>query len=172
MRRAPSALAVAVLAVSLGMAGCGDGRTDDAATTFGSVTPTGGGPPDPDVGVDKYALGAGRHTIDSDPGWVYFRTPAGRGCAIGPIGQVVACDFAPADAPPGSNQTIVEGGGPAIYRRVAAPEFTRNVDVLPVRHRLTNGATRCAVDPRGAVRCETLSGAHGFVIDASTGTLW
>lgn len=170
MRRAPSALAVAVLAVSLGMAGCGDDRNGAAAPE--TVTPTGGGPPDPDVGVDKYALGPGRHTIDSDPGWVYFRTPAGKGCAIGPIGQVAACDFAPADAPRGSNQTIIEGGKPAVYRRVATPEFTRNADVLPVRHRLTNGATRCAVDPRGAVRCETLRGAHGFVIDAASGTLW
>lgn len=166
------ALAAAVLATVLAVTGCGGDRTGDDTADFGTVTPTGGGPPDPDVGVDKYPLGPGRHTLDADPGWVYFRTPAGKGCAIGPIGQVAACDFAPRDAPPGSNQTIIEGGRAAEYRRVAAPGFTRTVDVLPVRHRLTNGATRCAVDPRGAVRCETLNGAHGFVIDQATGTLW
>jgi hypothetical protein len=162
---------VAVLAAVLVLAGCGSGN-DDAATT--SETTSTSAPPGPPRGngVDKDPLGEGRHTLDDDAGWVYFRTPAGQGCAIAPIGRVVGCDFVPAGSPPGTNQTVVENDTPAVYRSSPTPTYTRDVDVLPVGHRLTNGATRCAILDDGAVQCEIAKGAHGFIISAKSGQLW
>ena len=162
--RALPALAAAVL-----LAACGSGgappEQEDTAT---SARPG----PERGDGVDKYPLGTGTHTVESDPGWVYFRTPEGRGCGIGPIGRIVGCDLVPRDAPAGTGQTAIEGNRPAAYQPGPTPTFTRDVDVLPAGHRLTNGATRCAVEAPGTVHCETAGGAHGFVVSSGSGVLW
>lgn len=162
-------VAVPAVAVLLLLAGCA-GSEDAAPTAEPTSTSTQPGPPRGN-GVDKFPLGPGRHTVDDDAGWVFFRTPAGQGCGIAPIGRVVGCDFVPAGAPPGTDQTVIEDDRPAVYRQTS-PRFTRDVEVLPPGHRLTNGATRCAVLDDGAVQCEIKGGAHGFIVSATTGVLW
>jgi hypothetical protein len=155
----------------LALSGCG-GPTDGGKSSPESETATAEATPGRDDGVDKFPLGEGPHTVESDPGWVFFRVGAGQGCGIGPIGRVVGCDIVPLDAPPGSNQTVIEGNQPAAYVRSASPSFTREVAVLPEGHRVTNGATRCAVKAGPTVHCETANDAHGFLISPATGTLW
>jgi hypothetical protein len=173
MRRLHPGLPLVALAVALTLSGCG-GPTDaeSSESPAESETATAEATPGRDDGVDKYPLGEGPHTVESDPGWVFFRVGAGQGCGIGPIGRIVGCDIVPRDAPPGTNQTAIEGNQPAAYVRAASPTFTRDVAVLPEGHRLTNGATRCAVKAGPTVHCETANDAHGFLITPATGTLW
>ncbi len=169
------AIAVAVGGL-LVMTGCGASDVDGGSTNSGvastSVRAADSGPPGRNPGVDKYPLGKGRYLFTADPGWVYFKTAAGQSCGIGPIGNVVGCDDVPADAPAGTNQTLIDGQAPAGYVRSDTPTFTRDVDVLPVGYRLTNGGTRCAVEPQGIVHCETIGGKHGFIVADGHGTLW
>ena len=171
MRRSHPGLPLTALAIAMALSGCG-GPTDAEESSSESGTATAEATPGRDDGVDKYPLGEGPHTVESDPGWVFFRVGAGQGCGIGPIGRIVGCDIVPRDAPPGTNQTAIEGNQPAAYVRAASPGFTRDVAVLPEGHRLTNGATRCAVKAGPTVHCETANDAHGFLISPATGTLW
>ncbi|BBY50791.1 hypothetical protein MARA_42590 [Mycolicibacterium arabiense] len=163
--------ALTALAIVVALSGCG-GPIDAQESSESETTTAAEATPGRDDGVDKYPLGEGPHTVESDPGWVFFRVGAGQGCGIGPIGRVVGCDIVPRDAPPGTNQTAIEGNQPAAYVRSASPSFTRDVAVLPEGHRLTNGATRCAVKAGPTVHCETANDAHGFLISPATGTLW
>jgi len=166
--------ALAVAAVLL--AACGTSEEDSTATDSASAESSGqlsASRPGRNPGVDKYPLGEGRYVLESDPGWIHFRTAAGMSCGIGPVGRIVGCDAVPSDAPPGTNQTVIEGSNrSAVYRKSDTPTFTRAVDVLPEGYRLTNGATRCAVGPEDTVTCETVGGAHGFAVSPSRGVLW
>ncbi|MBJ7386902.1 MAG: hypothetical protein JHC55_20700 [Mycolicibacterium sp.] len=171
MRRLHPGPALTALAIAMALSGCG-GPIDAESSSESETTTAAEATPGRDDGVDKYPLGEGPHTVESDPGWVFFRVGAGQGCGIGPIGRVVGCDIVPRDAPPGTNQTAIEGNQPAAYVRSASPSFTRDVAVLPEGHRLTNGATRCAVKAGPTVHCETANDAHGFLISPATGTLW
>jgi hypothetical protein len=159
------AVALAVASGTILLAGCGGASDEDSAatdSTASEASEASTAQPDRNPGVDKYPLGEGRYVLESDPGWIHFRTAAGIACGIGPVGRIVGCDAVPPDAPPGTNQTVIEGSNrPAVYRKSESPTFTRSVDVLPEGHRLTNGATRCAVGPGETVTCETAGGAHG-----------
>ena len=170
--RVVAAPAVTVgVAMAILLAGCG-GSGDDSAATDSPSTDTSEARPDRDPGVDKYPLGEGHYVLDSDPGWVFFRTPAGVSCGIGPVGRVVGCDVVPSSAPAGTNQTVIDGNRAAAYRKSDTPTFTRKTDVLAEGHRVTNGATRCAVGAEGAVTCEIVGGTHGFVVSPDRGVLW
>jgi hypothetical protein len=83
----------------------------------------------------------------------------------------VGCDSVPADAPPGTNQTVVNTWAPAEYRHSDTASFTREVDVLPEGHRLENWGATCAVAHQGTVHCETYN-SHGFVLSGAYGELW
>lgn len=171
----PAVIPAAVASVALLLAGCGGASEEGSAATdsTSAQAQASTAQPDRDPGVDKYPLGEGRYVLESDPGWIHFRTAAGISCGIGPVGRIVGCDAVPPDAPPGTNQTVIEGSNrAAVYRMSDTPTFTRSVDVLPEGHRLTNGATRCAVGPEETVTCETVGGAHGFVVSPSRGVLW
>jgi hypothetical protein len=102
---------------------------------------------------------------------VFFKTPDGRFCGILPNGGPVGCDAAPRDAPAGSNQTVVNSGGPGEYRHSDQPFFTRDVDVLPEGYRLENWGASCGMGPQGVLTCTTY-GSHGFRISADYGELW
>ena len=174
MMRSRLAVALGVGAAML-LAGCGTSGDDDAATdstATESSADASAAHPDRDPGVDKYPLGEGHYVLESDPGWVFFRTPAGVACGIGPVGRVVGCDTVPPGAPAGTNQTVVDGNRAAVYRQSDTATFTRTTGVLAEGHRLTNGATRCAVGDQGTVTCETVGGAHGFVVSPTHGVLW
>lgn len=121
--------------------------------------------------IRDYPLAQGNYSTSTDFYQVYFRTPDGRSCGIGPNGGPVGCDAVPSDAPPGTNQTVVNSWGPAEYRHSDTASFTRDVDVLPEGYRLQNWGASCAVEEGGAVRCETY-GDHGFFITGSDGELW
>jgi hypothetical protein len=127
-------------------------------------------PPDRDGGVDSYPIGQGRYITAGDTGSIYFRTPAGQACGIGPSGGLLGCDAVPYNAPEGTNETVVNDGEPARYRHSDTRVFTRDVDALPEGHRLVNAGARCAVGFQGTVHCET--GEHGFVIASTYGVLW
>jgi hypothetical protein len=77
----------------------------------------------------------------------------------------------PADAPTGTNQTVVNSWAPAEYRHSDIASFTRQVDVLPEGHRLENWGATCGVSPQGLVHCETYNN-HGFVLSTGYGGLW
>jgi hypothetical protein len=126
-------------------------------------------PPGTDI-VDTYPLAQGDYTTANDFGWIYFKTPDGRACGIGPLGGPVGCDAVPYDAPPGTNQTVIASWGPAGYVHSDEPTFTRDVDTLPEGHRLQNWLAGCAVGYQGTVDCK--SGEHGFVLSAVYGVLW
>jgi hypothetical protein len=102
---------------------------------------------------------------------VFFKTPDGRSCGIGPNGGPVGCDAVPPDAPDGANQTVVNSWGPAEYRHWNTASFTRDVDVLPAGHRVENWGATCAVNVDGAVVCETYN-SHGFLLAHDHGELW
>lgn len=121
--------------------------------------------------IDSLPLAEGNYTTADDFYQVFFKTPDGRGCGIGPNGGPVGCDASPLDAPSGTNQTVVNSGAPAEYRHADTPSFTREVDVLPRGHRLENWGASCAVGYHGAVTCKTY-GHHGFSISADYGVLW
>lgn len=139
------------------------------AATPTSVPVAGAQPPPDDT--DAYPPAQGRYTTPNDFYWVYFRTPDGRSCGIGPNGGPVGCDAVAADAPEGVNQTVVNSWGPAEYRHSDEALFTRDVDVLPEGHRLVNWGASCAMGYQGAVTCKTY-GQHGFVLSTTYSEFW
>lgn len=128
--------------------------------------------PDPNVkDIRDYPLAQGRYSTPHDFYFVFFKTPDGRFCGIGPNGGPVGCDAVPDDAPPGVNQTVVNSWAPAQYRHSEDATFTRDVDVLPVGHRLENWGATCAVEADSVVRCDTYN-SHGFALAPRYGELW
>lgn len=134
------------------------------------------GPPR-DVGViDTYPVAQGNYTnMPADWYWIFFKTPDGRACGIAPNGGDVGCDAVPADAPQGTNQTVIPVAEPASYRHSDIATFTRDVDVLPAGQRLIIQGSTCAVGAQGTgyqgtVICKKTSG--GFVLAGSHGILW
>lgn len=140
---------------------------------LGSVPSAAADPPPGADDIDAYPQAQGRFTANGpdDFYWVYFRTPDGRHCGIGPNGGPVGCDAVPADAPPGTNQTVVNSWGPAGYQHSDVTRFTRDVDVLPEGQRLENWGASCGVGYQGTVTCKTY-GDHGFVLSGAYGVLW
>jgi hypothetical protein len=147
-------------AVSLGLLALG-----------GATTPAAAAQPPPQDDIRGYPIAIGNFTSPQDFYYVFFKTPDGRSCGIGPNGGPVGCDAVPDDAPAGTNQTVVNSWGPAEYRHSDTPTFTRDVDVLPAGYRLENWGATCAVDDKGGVRCETY-GNHGFAVSPDDGELW
>lgn len=129
-------------------------------------------PPGADA-IDDYPVAQGFYRPGPPPNYhVFFRTPDGVSCGIGPNGGPIGCDWVPMDAPPGTNQTFLTSGGPAEYRHSPTPTFTREgVDVLPAGYRLENWGASCGVGHQGTVTCKTY-GDHGFTISAVYGELW
>lgn len=129
-------------------------------------------PPGPDA-IDDYPVAQGFFRPGPPPNYqVFFRTPDGLFCGIGPNGGPIGCDGVPLDAPSGTNQTFLTSGGPAEYRYSPTPSFTReDVDVLPAGHRLENWGASCGVGHQGTVTCKTYGG-HGFTISSVYGVLW
>ncbi len=136
-----------------------------------SATPPAHTDPPPVEDIRSYPVAAGNYTTPNDFYFVFFKTPDGRSCGIGPNGGPVGCDSVPADAPPGTNQTVVNTWAPAEYRHSDIASFTREVDVLPEGHRLENWGATCAVAHQGTVHCETYN-SHGFVLSDAYGELW
>lgn len=128
-------------------------------------------PPPGNDDVWDYPVAQGNYTTSTDFYWVFFKTPDGRSCGIGPNGGPVGCDAVGSDAPAGANQTYVISWGPAEYRRSEKKLFTRDVDVLPAGQRLQNNGADCAVDYQGAVHCETYGG-HGFILSTEKSVFW
>lgn len=127
-------------------------------------------PPDGADEIDDYPIAQGNYTSADDFYWVFFRTPDGRGCGIGPNGGPVGCDAVPIDTP-GYNQTVVTAGIPATYQFSDTPTFTRDVDVLPEGQRLENWGASCGVGYQGTVTCRTYGG-HGFILSSVYSVLW
>lgn len=129
---------------------------------------------EPPAGVDdieNYPIAQGRYTTPTDFYFVYFKTPDGRSCGIGPNGGPVGCDAVPLDAPEGTNQTVVNAWGPAEYQHSDAASFTRDVDLLPEGYRLENWGASCGIGKQGTVTCKTYND-HGFMISPVHGVLW
>src|SRR5258705_2561984 len=100
-------------------------------------------PPD-DVGeIDDYPIAQGTFTTPDDFYFVYFKTPDGRSCGIGPNGGPVGCDAVPKDAPEGTNQTVVNPWAPAEYRHSDTTSVTRHGDVLPESYPFDYWASSC-----------------------------
>ena len=119
---------------------------------------------------DTYPLGRGDFTSADDPGWIYFTTEAGQSCGIAPNGTVAGCDNTSADAPEGTNQTVLDDtGATARYAHSDTETFTRDVDVLVAGHRLQNGNAACEVGYQGTVTCSI--GEHGFTLASMYGEL-
>lgn len=136
------------------------------------LAPVAGAQPPPGVAeAGAYPLAQGHYTSPADFYWVYFETPDGRSCGIGPNGGPVGCDAVPVDAPEGMNQTVVNSWGPAGYRHSDVATFTRDVDVLPEGHRLENWGAGCAVGHQGTVTCTTY-GQHGFILSTVYSEFW
>jgi hypothetical protein len=145
-----------------------------AAGMFGlalAAAPAAAAQPGPDDEIRGYPIATGNYTTSQDFYFVYFKTPDGRSCGIGPNGGPVGCDAVPRDAPAGTNQTVVNSWAPAEYRHSDTASFTRDVDVLPQGYRLENWGATCAVDHQGAVMCETYND-HGFSVSEDDGQLW
>ncbi len=121
--------------------------------------------------IDSYPIAQGHFSSPTDFYGVFFKTPDGRHCGIGPNGGPVGCDAVPIDAPQGTNQTVVTSGVPATYRQSDTESFTRDVDVLPEGHRLENWGASCGVGYQGTVTCKTY-GQHGFILSSTYGVLW
>ena len=136
-----------------------------------STTPLADADPPPEEDIRSYPIAAGHYSNPTDFYFVFFKTPDGRSCGIGPNGGPVGCDAVPADAPSGTNQTVVNSWAPAEYLYSNTASFTRDVDVLPKGHRLENWGASCAVGFDGAVHCETYN-HHGFMLSAADGQLW
>lgn len=139
-----------------------------------SVAPALAAPDDPaGEDLDGYPLAEGDYaaTGPGNYGWVFFRTSDGRSCGIAPNGGPVGCDAVPADAPPGTNQTVATGWSAAQYRTSDTATFTRDAPVLPDGQRVQTLGAACAVDDDGAVHCQT-QGNHGFILSADTAVLW
>ena len=153
------------------MSACGNATLMVVAALAFSTTLVAAADPPPGVDiVDTYPLAQGNYTTADDLGWIYFQTPDGRACGIGPLGRPVGCDAVPYDAPSGTNQTVVNSWGPADYVHSDTPTFTRDVDTLPEGRRLQYWLAGCAVGYQGTVDCKT--GEHGFVLSAVYGVLW
>ena len=133
--------------------------------------PAAGAQPAPDDDIRTYPIAQGNYTTPTDFYFVFFKTADGRSCGIGPNGGPVGCDAVPVDAPPGTNQTVVNSWAAAGYLHSDNTTFTRDVDVLPAGHRLENWGATCAVDDQGAVHCETYNN-HGFMLSSAHGELW
>ena len=133
-----------------------------------AAIPAAAAPPPDDI--DSYPLAHGNYTTPDNYGWLYFKTPGGWACGIGPNGPV-GCDAVARDAPPGMNQTFVISWGPAEYRHSDTASFTRKVDVLPAGQRLQSLGGACAIDYQGAVHCQTYGG-HGFILSPDHAVLW
>nr|WP_165964926.1 hypothetical protein [Mycobacterium eburneum] len=128
-------------------------------------------PPPGATDIDHYPIAQGRYASPTDFYWVFFKTPDGRACGIGPNGGPVGCDTVPGDAPVGTNQTVVAAGGvAAAYRHSDTLSFTRDVDVLPEGQRLENWGASCGVGHQGTVTCRSYQ--HGFIISSVYGVLW
>lgn len=129
-------------------------------------------PPDPDEIAD-WPIAEGDFRPGPPPNYqVFFKTPDGVHCAIGPNGGPIGCDAVPLDAPAGTNQTFLLSTGPAEYRYSPTADFTRDdVDVLPAGYRLQNQGASCGVGHQGTVTCTTY-GHHGFTISGGYGVLW
>ncbi|KUH94297.1 hypothetical protein AU189_04120 [Mycolicibacterium acapulense] len=129
-------------------------------------------PPGADA-IDDYPVAQGFYRPGPPPNYhVFFKTPDGLSCGIGPNGGPIGCDGVPLGAPPGTNQTFLISGGPAEYRHSPTPTFTREgVDVLPAGYRLENWGASCGVGYQGTVTCKTY-GDHGFTISSVCGVLW
>ncbi|MGY1993866.1 hypothetical protein [Mycolicibacterium fortuitum] len=143
-------------------------------TVFSPLPPAQAWPWPPPPGIEDingYPIAEGDYSSPTDFYGVFFRTPDGRHCGIGPNGGPVGCDAVPADAPAGTNQIFVNSGAPAAYRHSDTASFTREVDVLPEGHRLENWGASCGVGYQGTVTCKTY-GEHGFVLNATYGVLW
>lgn len=140
---------------------------------LGSAPAVSAEPPPGADAIDAYPLAQGHFSANGpeDFYWVYFRTPDGRHCGIGPNGGPVGCDAVSMEAPEGTNQTVVNSWGPAAYDRSDTLRFTRDVDVLPEGQRLENWGAVCGVGHQGTVTCKTY-GSHGFVLAADYGVLW
>lgn len=134
-------------------------------------TPSAGAePPAGADAIDSYPVAEGNYTTADDFYGVFFKTPDGRACGIGPNGGPVGCDAVPIDTP-GVNQTVVRPGVPARYQHSDTPSFTRDVDVLPEGHRLENWGASCGVGYQGTVTCKTYGG-HGFILSSTYSVLW
>jgi hypothetical protein len=136
-----------------------------------TAAPAADAQPAPDDDVRSFPIAQGNYTSAGDFYWVFFKTPDGRSCGIGPNGGPVGCDAVPVDIPQGVNQTIVNSWAPAEYRYSDIPAFTRAVDVLREGQRLESWGASCGVDHEGAVHCETYNN-HGFVLSTDYGELW
>jgi hypothetical protein len=68
-------------------------------------------PPEGSDSIDAYPIAQGNYTTPQDFYYVYFKTPDGRSCGIGPNVGPVGCDAVPMDAPTGTNQTVVNSWG-------------------------------------------------------------
>jgi hypothetical protein len=118
----------------------------------------------------NYPLARGNYTTPDDPGWIFFKTEAGQSCGISPDGTLAGCDNVSAEAPAGTNQTVVRGSQPAAYIHSDTPTFTRSgIDILPAGRRLDNGAATCSVGHQGTVGCKI--GGHQFTIASQYGEL-
>lgn len=136
------------------------------------VAPAGAQPPVGADAVDSYPVAQGNYSSPA-PGdfyWVFFKTPHGRACGIGPNGGPVGCDAVPHDVTD-FDQTVVNSWGPAGYQKSGTRTFTRDVDVLPEGHRLENWGAGCGVGYQGTVTCKTYGG-HGFTLSATYSVLW
>ena len=145
-----------------------------AGLAFARILATATGKPIPadapfGSGVENHPLARGRYTTTADPGWIYFKTKTGQSCGIGPDGTVAGCDNVTADAPEGTNQTVVREGSVAGYVSSDTATFTRDVDFLPAGYRLDNGSATCSVGYQGTVGCTI--GDHKFVIASTYGML-
>ncbi|MFY1620993.1 hypothetical protein [Micromonospora sp. WMMD736] len=122
--------------------------------------------------IDSFPIAQGNYKAPNEFYGLYFQTPDGRFCGILPNRGPVGCDAVPEDAPGGTNQTLVQSGGPASYRYSGTPLFTRDVDVLPEGHRLENWGASCGVGYQGTVTCKPSGGRHGFTLNKTYGVLW
>ena len=145
------------------------GTAISVAAAVGAQADDADPPPDD---LSSFPLASGNYqSSGSSYGWVFFTTPDGRSCGIAPNGGPIGCDAVPADAPPGTNQTVADAADPAHYRYADTPIFTRDAPVLPAGQRVQTMGGVCAVDVAGAVHCAT-QGNHGFILSAATGVLW
>ena len=127
-------------------------------------------PPDADD-IDTYPVAQGRFTTPTDFYWVYFRTPDGRSCGIGPNGGPVGSTRYPSTRRRRRNRRSSTAGARPNTAGSNTTTFTRDVDVLPEGHRLENWGASCGIGNQGTVTCRTYD-EHGFMISTVHGVLW
>ena len=81
---------------------------------------------------------------------------------------MAGCDVVDTHAPTGTNQTIVDGSGPAHYIYSDTTTFARDADVLAAGHRLENGPAVCWFGYQRKIHCEI--GEHSFTTDGQFAT--